>query len=230
MDPTHVYLNLDVVNNSTTNSQPLVFNETRNMPRLTNSQDYCCSVVRSTLQTSNSLPVFVPDILTGQSDYDITVYAITMSLTQITTNVPSGEKVYTTQIGSASIEYDKQDATVPLPSPPTTRVDTSSSYYFIYNMNDWVDMINTCFRDLTALLITDFSSTFDYNKPFITDDISTGVFSIHTDNSMDLLGSQGNFDLKIGFNSRLDNILPFSSLRLPTPLDTDNQSFGKIYR
>ena len=30
---------------------------------------------------------------------------------------------------------------------PTTRVDTSSSYYFIYNINDWVDMINICFSD-----------------------------------------------------------------------------------
>ena len=101
MDPTHVYLNLDVVNKSTTAAQPLVFNETRNMPFLTNTQDYVCSVVRFTLQTSNSLPVFIPDILTGQYDYDKTVYAITMSLTRITTSTPSGEKIYTRNIESA---------------------------------------------------------------------------------------------------------------------------------
>ena len=189
MEPVHVYLNLDVVNNSTTNAQPLVFNETRNMPFLTNSENYFCSVVRFTLQTSNSLPVFIPDILTGQSDYDKTVYAITMSLTQITINVPSGDKIYTTKIRSAYIQYARQDATVPLPSPPTTRVDTSSSYYFIYNINDWVDMINICFRDLTTSLISDFGSTFDFNKPFISYDISTGLFSIHSDNAMDLIGS-----------------------------------------
>ena len=94
MDPTHIYLNLDVVSNSSTNAQPLVFNETRNMPFLTNSENYFCSVVRFTLQTSNSLPVFIPDISTGQSDYDKTVYAITMSLTQIVTRVPSGERKY----------------------------------------------------------------------------------------------------------------------------------------
>ena len=121
-DPTHVYLNLDVVNNSTTTAQPLVFNETRNMPFLTNSENYFCSVVRFTLQTSNSLPVFIPDILTGQSDSDKAVYAITMSLTQITTNVPSGEKVFTTKIRSAYIQYARQDATVPLPSPPTSDI------------------------------------------------------------------------------------------------------------
>ena len=89
-DPTHIYLNLDVVNNSTTTSQPLVFNETRNMPFLTNSENYCCSVVRFNLQTSNSLPVFIPDILTGQSDVNKTVYAITMSLTSITTKCTIG--------------------------------------------------------------------------------------------------------------------------------------------
>ena len=62
------------------------------MQFLTNSENYFCSVFRVTLQTSNSLPVFIPDILTGQSDCDKTVYAITMSLTRITTNIPSGEK------------------------------------------------------------------------------------------------------------------------------------------
>jgi hypothetical protein len=113
-DPTHVYLNLDVVNNSTTTAQPLVFNETRNMPFLSNSENYFCSVVRFTLQTSNSLPVFIPDILTGQSDVNTTVYAITMSLTQITTSTPSGTKIYTTKIKSAYIQYARQDATVPV--------------------------------------------------------------------------------------------------------------------
>ena len=131
MDPTHVYFNLDVVNNSTTTAQPLVFNETRNMPCLTNNENYFCSVVRFTLHASNSLPVFIPDILTRQSDYDTTVYAKTMSLTMITTNIPSGEKIYTTNIRSAYIQYARQDATVPLPSPPSTRVDTSLSLIHI---------------------------------------------------------------------------------------------------
>ena len=215
-EPVHEYLNSDVVNNSTTTAQPVVFNETRNMQCLTNSV-FFCSVVRFTLQTSNSLPVFIPDILTGQNDYDKTVYAI-------------GAKTYTTKIRSAYIQYARQDATVPLPSPPNTRVDTSSTYYFVYNINDWVDMINLCFKQLTTQLITDFSSTCDFNQPFITYDISSGLFTLHSDNSKDFIGSGGTFDLRIGFNSRLYNILPFSSMKLPASLDTDNPSFGTIYR
>ena len=72
-DPTHVYLNLDVVNNSTTTANPLIFNETRNMPFLSSSDNYFCSVVRFTLQTSNSLLVFIPDIRMGQNDVNQTV-------------------------------------------------------------------------------------------------------------------------------------------------------------
>ena len=98
------------------------------MPFLTNSENYFCSVVRNTLQTSNSLPVYTPDILTGQSDVNKTLYAITMSLTQITTSTPSGEKTYTTKIRSAYIQYIRLDATAPIPSSPDARVDVSSNY------------------------------------------------------------------------------------------------------
>ena len=213
-DPTHVYLNLDVVNNSTTTSQPLVFNETRNMPFLTNSQDYFCSVVRFTLQTSNSLPVFIPDILTGQSDYNKTVYAITMSLTKYTKDV-SGNITSTDVFGNSRyITYNSLDFTQPEPAPPTTRVDTSSSYYFIYNINDWVDMVNFTFRLLTQEIISSFQGAgkpVSFKPPFITYDITNGLFTIHSDNSVDAVGSSGNFDLKIAFNARLYNILPFSS-------------------
>jgi hypothetical protein len=55
----HVYLNLDVVNNSTNAAQPLIFSETRTIPFLTNSENYYLTVLRFTLQTSNSLPVFI---------------------------------------------------------------------------------------------------------------------------------------------------------------------------
>ena len=75
-----------------------------------------------------------------------------MSLTRITTSPPSGD--YTTNIKSAYIQYARQDATIPLPSPPTTRVDTSSSYYSIYDIDDWVDMIDLCFRELTSQLLS----------------------------------------------------------------------------
>jgi hypothetical protein len=61
-DTDHIYMNLDVVNDGTTEQQPLRFSETRTIPFLGNASDYYASVIRFTLQTSNSLPVFIPDI------------------------------------------------------------------------------------------------------------------------------------------------------------------------
>ena len=194
-DPIHIYMNLDVVNNSTTEKQPLVFNETRNMPFLRNSQDYFCSVVRFTLQTSNSLPVFIPDILTGQSDYNKTVYAITMSLTKYTRN-DQGIITSATHGASRYIDYIPLDFTQPIPSPPSTQVDNSSGYYFIYNVNDWIDMINNTFKLLTQDVIKLFQDngiTVSFKKPFITYDILTGLMTLHSDNAVDAIGSSGNF-------------------------------------
>ena len=64
-------------------------------------------------------------------------------------------------------------------------------------------MINLCFRELTAQLTIEFSSTFDFNKPFITYDIAIGLLTIHKDNSMDNIGCGGAFDVGIAFKSSL---------------------------
>jgi hypothetical protein len=71
-------MNLDVVNNSSTTPKRLVFNMTRTIPFLTNAEDYFLTVARFNLQTSNSLPVFIPDIQTGQSNPNLTVYGIVL--------------------------------------------------------------------------------------------------------------------------------------------------------
>ena len=63
-DPYHVYLDLDVINNDYKHdgSPPyLRFEEIRNTPFLDgDSSEYCCSIVRFTIQTGNTLPVFLP--------------------------------------------------------------------------------------------------------------------------------------------------------------------------
>ena len=63
-DPHHVYLDLDVINNdyTTNGTRPyLRFEEIRNTPFLDgDSAEYFYSIVRFTIQTGNSLPVFIP--------------------------------------------------------------------------------------------------------------------------------------------------------------------------
>ena len=79
--PYHVYLDLDVVNNdySSNKPPPLKFEENRNAPFLDGSSaDYFCSIVRFSIQTANSLPVFIPKIdPTAADPITTTIYKIT---------------------------------------------------------------------------------------------------------------------------------------------------------
>ena len=74
-DPYHVCMGLDVINNdySSTSKPQLWFEETRNTPCLSgDSADFrrqCFSI-----QTGNTLPVFIPKIETG-TDRRRTVYS-----------------------------------------------------------------------------------------------------------------------------------------------------------
>ena len=61
MYPYHIYMDLDVINNDYTSTKHphLRFEETRNTPFLDgDSSDYFCSILRFSIQTGNSLPVF----------------------------------------------------------------------------------------------------------------------------------------------------------------------------
>ena len=81
MYPYHVYMDLDVINNdyTSTTAPQLRFEETRNQPFLDgDSSDYFCSIVRFSIQTGNTLPVFIPRIRTGQFLANKTVYRITL--------------------------------------------------------------------------------------------------------------------------------------------------------
>ena len=58
---THIYVDLDVINNDYVKPPPLLkLEDTRSSPFLQDSKDYYASIIRFSLQTSNSLPVFIP--------------------------------------------------------------------------------------------------------------------------------------------------------------------------
>jgi hypothetical protein len=187
--PYHVYLDLDFINNdveSGAKPHPLVFEETRNSPFLEGDcSNYFCSIVRFSIQTGASLPVFIPRIDTSQSDPNKTVYKITLS--------------YGTQFITNSVEY--------APAPKNTQTplanNYSNNYYFIYNYQDWIDMVNGCFGatfdELAAMLPpTTLNSTC---APFLEIDPSTNTCILNAETSSyqtDLADS-----VKIYFNSRL---------------------------
>ena len=86
--PYHVYLDLDAINNNYSAASPpqLRLEETRDLPFLDgDSSEYFCSIVRFSIQTGNSLPVFIPKMnLQGTDPTNETIYKISMVYTDRT--------------------------------------------------------------------------------------------------------------------------------------------------
>ena len=109
--PSHVYADLDVINNdlaSDISAPALRFEETRTSPYIEgDSADYLCSIIRFSIQTGSSLPVFIPRIELGQEDVNKTVYAITL---EIKRTFGGSSKVC-----AQHIQLTTKDATAPTP-------------------------------------------------------------------------------------------------------------------
>ena len=126
---THVYLDLDVVNNnfrSEATAPVLRFEETRNSPYLDgDSADYYCSIIRFSIQTGNSLPVFIPRIETGQTNAKKTVYNVSM---EFTFGGATGLQPMSYSV-TVPISYQATDAAAPAPNIPIVSQDMTSTYY-----------------------------------------------------------------------------------------------------
>ena len=89
-DPQYVYLDIDVIsNNHTPGVSPpyLRFNEIRNTPFLDgDSSEYCCSIVRFTIQTSNTLRVFIP-LVAMQNNQTLPAFLPNTALNQLAHNM-----------------------------------------------------------------------------------------------------------------------------------------------
>ena len=135
-DPYHVYLDLDVINNDYTHvgsPSHLRFEEIRNTPFLDgDSSDYFCSIVRFTVQTANNLPLFIPVVEQGQNTRNKTIYRVSLKYAY------KGK----TFIKTVPIQYYPEDSTAPLPEPPINKQDLTSNYYYVYNYNHFIAMIN----------------------------------------------------------------------------------------
>ena len=91
--PTHVNLDLDVRNDVETVSSPppLNFDETRLHPVLNwDAPDYFCTIARFTLDTSNSIPVFIPEMATGPMNPTRDVYKTECKITFLMIRDSSG--------------------------------------------------------------------------------------------------------------------------------------------
>ena len=199
-DPHHVYLDLDVINNDYTANATrpyLRFEEIRNTPFLDgDSAEYFCSIVRFTIQTGNTLPVFIPSIVTGQPNPNLTIYTVTLiyGVTSVTRNVI----------------YTPEDNTAPVPAPPLIQQDISSKYY-AYHYSHIVEMVNAALRTaFIALRLAVTLAVFDLPKPtlppYLEFDHITNRVILHAEQiryDETFLTRTGDPAINIFFNERL---------------------------
>ena len=174
--PYHVYLNLDVVNNdfNSNNPPPLKFEENRNAPFLDGSSaDYFCSIVRFSIRTGSSLPVFIPKIDTTTTDpINTTIYKITFVYNKTNATLPTTTTTYTS---TANVMFSSSASYTSGPLP--------FNYYYIYNYTDFITMINVCLGTLMTSkdIGHDLENTYTYLPPFMEMDPNTFRCSLNVD-------------------------------------------------
>lgn len=162
--PTQVYYNLDVANEQIGDGgvppAKLQFTEVRSSNLLDTPSDYFMSIVRFSLDTAGSLPIFLPSIDTQQPNGanfpNKTNYLITLALQDASVN--AGVPV----IANASVYYipHRSNAGVlqnqRLRPPPYTGQMTleqaTSEYFWVQSWGQWISMLNAalaeCYKTL----------------------------------------------------------------------------------
>ena len=189
--PFHIYLDLEVRNDDTVITgrppPPLSFEETRTQPFLDgDASEYFCTIARFTLQTGNSLPVFIPAIDTSQ---------IPPPPGQVPTVVPQNQTIYKISFWEEpnpsdptssrfffqrNVVYVPTDRTQPFPAAPYGKQDLSSEYYYVRSYYDFIDMINTTLSELYDLL-PGSAPSIHFNPPFMDWDSTNCTATLHAD-------------------------------------------------
>ena len=146
--PTQIYYDLDVVNTvqpSQTTAQAaqpnrLTFTEIRSSPILDNPSDYFLSIVRFSLDTAGSMPLFIPQIelnnSSGGTPWNNTVYYLTVEYNPAA--APQDRL-----IKKERVIWVPQSAIYPVPgvAPATIQANTEP-YYWCNNIQSFVCMMN----------------------------------------------------------------------------------------
>jgi hypothetical protein len=138
--PFHIYYDVEMINNDQKNGMPspkLVYNEARNNPFINCPDNYFVSIVRFSLQTP-SLPVFIPQVLIGQSNVNKLIYEFAMVNT------------VTNAFFSQNVTYTPSNKTIPSPSPPLTFQDLTTEYYFVFTVPQWIKMLNDTLQSIAT--------------------------------------------------------------------------------
>lgn len=137
-DPNHIYYNLTLYNNDnlgTSSSVPVRFSETRTSTILANPSEYFLSIQRFHIDTP-SLPVFMPEVET-----DITLNP-TQDPNQLIYYIAIYQQNSTAGPYLIPIRYNNSFNPTVLPPSQLDINAVSNPYYFVYEYQNFIDMIN----------------------------------------------------------------------------------------
>lgn len=146
-----IYYNIEVTNPlinppgfSVVNGINATFTENRVQPIVDNPSDYYLTIARFELSGS-AIPILIFPIQTGLSQTDPNLSPLSVTLTYLGVDY------------QAFVEYVPQSPTVPVPLPPSQNNGlqvTNTTYYYIFNYQYFLDLVNTAFQSaFTALNI-----------------------------------------------------------------------------
>ena len=170
-DPALVYYSVDIINNNpiapqqssqddSENNPPARFQEVRSTPLIHNASNFELTVVSADLNgATKRLPLFIPMIDTSQNNVNQTVYWLGMG------NIFPNYK-------TIPIIFTPIDSSIPVPTSNNPQ-NLSNSYYFYYNYQQFIEIINTAFVSLAISLV---GSTTIY--PQIRYNPDNGLFSL----------------------------------------------------
>jgi hypothetical protein len=149
-NPDMVYYDIVSTNfQSTSELDPFLrFNETRTNPIIANSGEYYMSIVRFSLDTYN-LPNFICQIQPQQGDPNLSIYSVTLEYLDALGVTTASTQEY--------IDWVPQNKNLPVPIPPSATSSgfqqNNTEYYYCYQFQYFLELINKAFGDATASLI-----------------------------------------------------------------------------
>jgi len=166
-EPYHIYYDLNITNNDTTNrnAKPfLEFNETRSNPILDNPSNYFVSVVRFSLETP-SLPLFIPSIELPSTDANNLNYFITMGVYDATATWREVQQ---------QLIWTPEDLNAVKPNPASFQ-NMEGDYYHCYSYTHFIyNVVNKaladCYRGLALIIGAGLNPNF---QPYMTWDSTT---------------------------------------------------------
>jgi len=200
-EPTHIYYDLEIANQALADTgvppNRLTFTQVRSSTVLDNPNDYFMSIVRFSLDTAGALPVFIPQIdleqLPADPDFpNQTVYEVTLGYRDVLSANPVLSAGVTVTYNVVFIPHNSA-TTADIPGqdfkPPTTPLtirNTTINYYWVQNINNWIQMINDALAkawvDVVALVNTAVPGTIagdDLNPPYLAWNDATGVATLY---------------------------------------------------